>query len=228
MRNTFWSLVLFVFQLSLLAYSLNLLVEEEELSITLQDEISHLQHQCLPGGSDHICRKGFILHMISWKYLHCPFSYPKATSNEMKTRILKFSLPICGESEKSPGEWKSYPLQYSDLENSMDCKIHGAAKSLTRLSDSNFHFQSGKKSIFLSFQWLALSVDTQRMGRNGERTRLNVVRSGRKESGMLDTNPGFAGKWRGVGGNGMRGSKCRQWWWLHSILKALIFQNCIN
>ena len=33
------------------------------------------------------------------------------------------------------------------------------------------------------------------MGRNGERTRLNVVRSGRKEWGMLDTNPGFARKW---------------------------------
>ena len=35
------------------------------------------------------------------------------------------------------------------------------------------------------------------MGRNGEIRGLNVVRSGRKESGMLDTNPGFAGKWGG-------------------------------
>ena len=157
MRNTFWSLVLFVFQLSLLAYSLNLLVEEEELSITLQDEISHIQHQCLPGGSDHICRKGFILHMISWKYLHCPFSYPKATSNEMKTRILKFSLSICGESEKSPREWKCYPLQYSGLDNSMDCKIHGVSKSLTRLSDYNFQYQSEKNPFFYHFSdWLWL------------------------------------------------------------------------
>ena len=38
---------------------------------------------------------------------------------------------------RSPGEGKGYPLQYSGLENSMDCKIHGVAKSWTRLSD--FH-----------------------------------------------------------------------------------------
>ena len=40
---------------------------------------------------------------------------------------------------KSPGEGKGYPLQYSDLENSMDCIVHGVAKSWTRLSDFNFH-----------------------------------------------------------------------------------------
>ena len=31
--------------------------------------------------------------------------------------------------ERSPGEEKCYPLQYSGLENSMDCIIHGVAKS---------------------------------------------------------------------------------------------------
>ena len=39
---------------------------------------------------------------------------------------------------KSPGGGKSYPLQYSGLENSMNCIVHGVAKSQTRLS--NFHF----------------------------------------------------------------------------------------
>ena len=39
---------------------------------------------------------------------------------------------------RSPGEGKGYPLQYSGLENSMDCIVHGVAKSQTRLSD--FHF----------------------------------------------------------------------------------------
>ena len=38
---------------------------------------------------------------------------------------------------RSPGEGKGYPLQYSSLENSMDCIVHGVAKSRTRLSD--FH-----------------------------------------------------------------------------------------
>ena len=32
---------------------------------------------------------------------------------------------------RSPGEGKSCPLQYSGLENSMDCIVHGAAKSQT-------------------------------------------------------------------------------------------------
>ena len=32
---------------------------------------------------------------------------------------------------RSPGEGKGYPLQYSGLENSMDCLVHGVAKSRT-------------------------------------------------------------------------------------------------
>ena len=45
------------------------------------------------------------------------------------------SIPGLG---RSPGEGKGYPLQYSGLENSMDCIVHGFAKSQTLLS--NFHF----------------------------------------------------------------------------------------
>ena len=40
----------------------------------------------------------------------------------------------------SPGEGKGYLLQYSGLENSMDCIVHGVTKSQTRLSDFHFHF----------------------------------------------------------------------------------------
>ena len=39
---------------------------------------------------------------------------------------------------RSPGEGKGYPLQYSGLEHSMDCIVHGVTKSRTQLSD--FHF----------------------------------------------------------------------------------------
>ena len=46
------------------------------------------------------------------------------------------SIPGMG---RSPGEGKSYLLQYSGLENSMDCIVHGVAKSQTRLSDFHFH-----------------------------------------------------------------------------------------
>ena len=41
---------------------------------------------------------------------------------------------------RSLGEGKGYPLQYSGLENSMDCIIHGVTKSRTRLSDFHLHF----------------------------------------------------------------------------------------
>ena len=35
------------------------------------------------------------------------------------------SIPGLG---RYPGEGKAYPLQYSDLENSMDCIVHGVRK----------------------------------------------------------------------------------------------------
>ena len=38
------------------------------------------------------------------------------------------SIPGLG---RAPGEGNGYPFQYSGLENSMDCRIHGVAKSWT-------------------------------------------------------------------------------------------------
>ena len=48
------------------------------------------------------------------------------------------SVPGLG---RSPGEGKGYAFHYSGLANSMDCIVHGIAKSWTRLSDFHFHFQ---------------------------------------------------------------------------------------
>ena len=44
------------------------------------------------------------------------------------------SIPGLG---RSPGEGKGYPLQYSGLENSMDCIVQGVSKTQTLLSE--FH-----------------------------------------------------------------------------------------
>ena len=65
------------------------------------------------------------------------------------------SIPGLG---RSPGEGNSYPLQYSGLENSMDCIVHGAAESRTRLSAFHFHVSFPElfveKPIFpLQFSW---------------------------------------------------------------------------
>ena len=46
------------------------------------------------------------------------------------------SIPGLG---RSPGEGKGYSLQYSGLENSLNCIVHGVAKSRPWLRD--FHFQ---------------------------------------------------------------------------------------
>ena len=57
------------------------------------------------------------------------------------------SIPGLG---RSPGEGKGYTLQYSGLENSMDCIIYGVTKSWTGPSD--FHFTSlFKQSIFILY-----------------------------------------------------------------------------
>jgi len=39
---------------------------------------------------------------------------------------------------RSPGEGKGCPIQYSGLENSMGCLVHGVAKNQTQLSDFRF------------------------------------------------------------------------------------------
>ena len=54
------------------------------------------------------------------------------------------SIPGLG---RISGEGNGNPLQYSGLENSMDCnKVHGVSKSRIRLSD--FHFQGiGKETV---------------------------------------------------------------------------------
>ena len=41
---------------------------------------------------------------------------------------------------RCPGEGTGYPLQYSCLENSMDCIVHGVSKSQTRLSSFHVRF----------------------------------------------------------------------------------------
>ena len=42
------------------------------------------------------------------------------------------SIPGLG---RSPGEGKGCPLQYSGLENSMDCVIHGVTKSQSDMTE---------------------------------------------------------------------------------------------
>ena len=64
---------------------------------------------------------------------------------------------------RSPGEGKGYPCQYSGLENSMDCIVHGVAKSWTRLNDFHFHFPMKSNSftqqkVYVCITYQSLSI----------------------------------------------------------------------
>ena len=58
--------------------------------------------------------------------------------------------PACdaGEPSSVPGSGRSaregigYPLQYSGLDNSMDCTVHRVTKRWIQLSDFHFHYIS--------------------------------------------------------------------------------------
>ena len=68
----------------------------------------------------------------------------------------KFSACNVGDLGSIPG-WEDplekgtagYPLQYSGLENSMDCIVYGVAKSQTRLSIFHFHFTFSPQQFYL-------------------------------------------------------------------------------
>ena len=63
------------------------------------------------------------------------------------------SIPGSG---RSPGEGNGNPLQYSGLEPSLDCIVHGVTKSWTGLSNFHFHIKSSRIKLMVegdSQQW---------------------------------------------------------------------------
>ena len=64
-----------------------------------------------------------------------PTREPLYTSTGKESACSAGDLGLIPGLGRSPGEGNGYPLQYSGLENSMDCKVHRVAKSRTRLSD---------------------------------------------------------------------------------------------
>ena len=64
---------------------------------------------------------------------------------------------------RSPGEGKGYPLQYSGLENSMNCIVHGVTESDTteQLSHSSFRAVSQEAGVSLVAQWIRIRLPAQ-------------------------------------------------------------------
>ena len=67
------------------------------------------------------------------------WGFPCALAGKESTHNLGYLGLIPGLG-RSPGEGKGYPLQYTGLEDSMDCIVHGVTKSCTQLRD--FHFNA--------------------------------------------------------------------------------------
>ena len=61
-------------------------------------------------------------------------SFPSSSASKESTCNAR-DLGLIPGLGGSPGGGKGYLLQYSSLENSMDCIVHGVAKSRTQLSD---------------------------------------------------------------------------------------------
>ena len=55
---------------------------------------------------------------------------------------------------RSPVEGKGCPLQYSGLENSMDCMLHGITKSWALLSNFHFHFPSTGAEVWIFVDYI--------------------------------------------------------------------------
>ena len=68
------------------------------------------------------------------------------------------SIPGLGRSH---GEGNGYPLQYSGLENSIDCIVHGVGKSQTQLGDFQY-FSFKKDNIKIKKKWKNRSPSPRR------------------------------------------------------------------
>ena len=62
-------------------------------------------------------------------------------------------IPVLG---RSPGEGKGYPLQYSRVENSMNCIVHGVTKSWTQLSDFDVSLSELREMVMDREAWHAV------------------------------------------------------------------------
>ena len=100
------------------------------------------------GGLGSIPGQGTRSHRLQLT-VHMPRPKASCASTNIWQRLINTFLFLKKESgnvaswvrslgwEDPPGEGKDYPLQYSGLENSMDCVVYGVAKSRAWLSD--FH-----------------------------------------------------------------------------------------
>ena len=103
---------------------------------------------CFPGSAGKECRRHVFdswVRKIHWRRDRLPapvfLGFPCGSAGK-ESACNTGDLGLIPGWGRSPGEGNGYPLQYSGLENSMDCIVQEFAKSQTRLSDFHFHCAS--------------------------------------------------------------------------------------
>ena len=97
------------------------------------------------GPSHTLGRKWDCFHfcLVSSSLSTCRFTFKDSGSVGKESACNAGDLGSIPELGRSHGEGKHYPLQYSGLENSMDCTVHRVTKGWTWLND--FHFASRER-----------------------------------------------------------------------------------
>ena len=97
---------------------------EFSLSLSLSDQQGCLRWYVLG------CLRAACLLITRFVFLSCLLCFPSRSAGK-ESACNGGDLGLIAGLERSTGEWNGYPLQYSGLENSMDCVAHGVTKSQT-------------------------------------------------------------------------------------------------
>ena len=91
-----------------------------------------------PSRPEHLEDLGWLQEWLSSVFCPKHFRAPLGGSAGRESASSTGDLGSISGLGRSPGEGKGSPLQYSGLENPMDCTVHETTKSQTRLRDFQF------------------------------------------------------------------------------------------
>ena len=111
-------------------------VEVSFLSLSLSDQQGCLRWYVLG------CLRAACLLITRFVFLSCLLCFPSGSAGK-ESACNGGDLGLIAGLERSTGEWNGYPLQYSGLENSMDCVAHGVTKSRTWVTFTCLLFEWG-------------------------------------------------------------------------------------
>ena len=108
-----------------IAFSRIATYQQRTLWSKLKGSCTTFYHNLLAGGQVHaLLFRSFCLYIGKFMGFPCGSTGKESSHNAGDLGL----IPGLG---RSPGEGKGYPLQYSGLENSMACIVHGVTKSRT-------------------------------------------------------------------------------------------------